>query len=202
MSRVGFPSTTARIRSQREMADFSASARAAGRTVVYTNGCFDILHAGHVTYLEQARSPGDALIVALNSDISVRAVKGPDRPIQPEAARAALLAALACVDCVTLFDETHCADVIRLAKPNVYVKGGDYTIATLNRTERQALKACGVEIAIVPLVQGYSTTDIVAHIVAHQRRAARPDRGAGLHRIPPQTRPPEPVQPRCMACRH
>ena len=165
MSQAPFAPTKRKIRTQQEMAVFSAELRAMGKRVVYTNGCFDITHPGHVTYLEQARSLGDALIVALNSDISVRALKGPKRPILPEADRALLLAALECVDCVTLFDEVRCTGVIELARPKVYVKGGDYTIATLDPSERGALEACGAEIVFVPTVAGVSTTDIIARIV-------------------------------------
>ena len=165
MSQVSFVPTGSKIRSQQEMAAFSAELQAMGKRVVYTNGCFDIMHPGHVTYLEQARSLGDALIVALNSDTSVRALKGAKRPILLEADRALLLAALECVDCVTLFDGMRCTGVIELARPNVYVKGGDYTIATLDPSERAALETCDAEIVFVPTVAGVSTTDIIARIV-------------------------------------
>jgi D-glycero-beta-D-manno-heptose 1-phosphate adenylyltransferase len=165
MSQDTFAPTRHKIRSQQEMAAFSTELKAMGKRVVYTNGCFDIMHPGHVTYLEHARSLGDALIVALNSDVSVRALKGPKRPILPEADRALLLAALGCVDCVTLFDEVRCTGVIELARPNVYVKGGDYTIATLDPGERAALEGCGAEIVFVPIVAGVSTTDIIARII-------------------------------------
>ena len=165
MSQSPFAPTGSKIRSQDDMATFSAELQAMGRKVVYTNGCFDIMHPGHVTYLEHARSLGDALIVALNSDLSVRALKGPKRPILPEADRALLLAALECVDCVTLFDGKRCTGVIELARPSVYVKGGDYTIATLDPSERGALEACGAEFVFVPIVAGVSTTDIIARII-------------------------------------
>lgn len=132
-----------------------------GRRLVLTNGCFDILHAGHVTYLEQARALGDALLVAVNSDRSVRELKGPTRPVNPEQDRARVLAALRCVDYVTVFDSLRVTSVIHTIRPAIYAKGGDYTPDTLDPGERAALDACGVEIRILPLVPGRSTTEIL-----------------------------------------
>ena len=145
----------------RSLAAVSAQFRAQGRRLVFTNGCFDLLHVGHVRYLQQARALGDALLVALNGDSSVRALKGPTRPINSEADRAEVLAALACVDYVTLFHTERVTDVIRAIRPQVYAKGGDYTVASLDPGERGALEEAGAEIRILPLVPGKSTTSII-----------------------------------------
>lgn len=132
--------------------------REAGRPVVFTNGCFDLLHVGHVRYLEEASGLGAALWVGLNSDASVRALKGPSRPVNGQAARAEVLAALRCVEYVTIFDAPRATGLIELLAPEVYVKGGDYTPETLNAEERAALEAAGARIEILPFVAGYSTT--------------------------------------------
>ena len=133
-----------------------------GKRVVFTNGCFDLLHTGHVRYLEQARALGDALIVALNSDSSVSALKGPGRPINNEADRAEVLAGLRSVDAVVVFADSRATQLIRTIRPHVYAKGGDYTVESLNLEERQALEACGAKVQILPLVAGRSTTDTLA----------------------------------------
>lgn len=133
-----------------------------GRRLVFTNGCFDLLHVGHVRYLQQARALGDALLVALNGDASVRALKGPARPINSEADRAEVLAALACVDQVTLFHTERVTDIVGIIRPHLYAKGGDYTVASLDSGERAALEAVGAEIRILPLVPGKSTTDTLS----------------------------------------
>ena len=132
-----------------------------GRTVVLANGCFDILHVGHVRYLEAARSAGDALAVALNSDASVRQLKGEGRPVNLQDDRAEILAALACVDFVTIFDEERVTRLIDQVRPMVYVKGGDYQLETLDHGEREALARCGAEILLVPMVPGRSTTRLI-----------------------------------------
>jgi D-beta-D-heptose 7-phosphate kinase/D-beta-D-heptose 1-phosphate adenosyltransferase len=129
-----------------------------GKRVVLTNGVFDLLHVGHVTYLERAKSLGDLLVVAVNGDASVRALKGPSRPVHSAPSRARVLAGLRPVDFVTVFPEVRAAKVIRAVKPDVYVKGGDYTPATLNAEERAALKSVGAKVRILPFVRGYSTT--------------------------------------------
>lgn len=129
--------------------------------LVLTNGCFDLLHTGHVRYLQQARALGDALIVALNSDRSVQQLKGPMRPVNSEQDRAEVLAALRCVDYVTIFDERRVTDVIKKLKPAIYAKGGDYTIDTLDASERDALNECQAEVKILPLVEGRSTTSLI-----------------------------------------
>jgi D-beta-D-heptose 7-phosphate kinase/D-beta-D-heptose 1-phosphate adenosyltransferase len=128
------------------------------KTVVLTNGVFDLLHLGHVAYLEKARSFGDLLVVAVNADASVRALKGPKRPVNPALARAGVLAALRSVDYVTIFSGKRATAVIMALAPDVYVKGGDYTLATLNAEERGALKKVGAKIKIIPFVRGFSTT--------------------------------------------
>jgi len=139
-----------------------AARRVSGTRVVATNGCFDLLHAGHVTYLEAARNQGDALVVGLNGDASVRALKGPDRPLNPEGDRATVLAALGCVDAVCVFPETRAAHFLSLAQPDVYVKGGDYTLDTLEAEERRIVEDAGGKIILVPMVPGKSTTALRA----------------------------------------
>ena len=132
-----------------------------GRRLVLTNGCFDILHTGHVRYLEEARRCGDALIVAVNSDSSVQELKGPTRPVNGELDRAEVLSALRCVDHVTIFTGKRVTDVIRTLRPSVYAKGGDYTTETLDPGEKGALDEVGTEIRILQLVPGRSTTSIL-----------------------------------------
>jgi rfaE bifunctional protein nucleotidyltransferase chain/domain len=150
-----------KIMSVQELAEESARLRAAGKRVVFTNGCFDLLHVGHVRYLQAARKRGDVLVVALNGDGSVRALKGPERPINPEADRAEVLAALGCVDYVTLFHTPRVTEVIRSVRPHVYVKGGDYTPDSLDAEERGAMGEVGAEVEILALVPGKSTTAVV-----------------------------------------
>lgn len=144
-----------------DLASETARLRAEGRRLVLTNGCFDILHAGHVDYLERARSLGDALAVAVNSDRSVRELKGPDRPVNSEEDRARVLAALRCVDYVVVFEDLRATGVIRAVRPALYAKGGDYTLDTLDPDERAALEEANVDIRLLPLVPGKSTTAIL-----------------------------------------
>lgn len=129
------------------------------RRVVLTNGCFDLLHAGHVTYLQEARNLGDFLVVAVNSDASVAALKGPTRPINSAIDRSLVLAHLRAVDAVTIFEGERVTAVIHALRPDVYVKGGDYRPETLDPGEYAALQECGTEIQIVSLVAGKSTTN-------------------------------------------
>lgn len=138
----------------------------AGKKLVFTNGCFDLLHAGHVRYLAQARALGDALVVALNSDASVTALKGPSRPVTMQEDRAEILKALRSVDAVCVFDEPRVTRLIEAIKPHVYAKGGDYTVASLNPEERAALDFVGAEIEILPLVEGRSTTNTLRKLAA------------------------------------
>ena len=138
------------------------SARAAGRIVVFTNGVFDLLHPGHVRYLQQARTLGDVLIVGLNSDRSVRANKGAGRPITPEAERAEILAALACVDAVVIFDEDTPHDIIAALQPDVLVKGADWAEDAI--VGREVVERRGGRVVRVPVEPGYSTTAIIRKI--------------------------------------
>jgi D-glycero-beta-D-manno-heptose 1-phosphate adenylyltransferase len=136
--------------------------REAGGRVVFTNGCFDLLHPGHVSYLRVARSLGDALVVGLNSDASVRRLKGPPRPVVPEKDRATMLAALESVDAVVIFAEDTPVRLIRELKPAVYVKGGDYRIEDL--PEANVAADIETEIRIIPFEPGYSTSALIERI--------------------------------------
>jgi len=140
--------------------------RTAGQKVVLTNGVFDLLHTGHLYFLQKARALGDAMIVALNSDASVRLLKGPLRPVQTEEERAYALAALACVDAVVIFREPRLTAEIRTLRPDVYVKACDYTVATLDPGEHAALEEVGTSIEFMPYLSGFSTTQLIAKIKA------------------------------------
>ncbi len=141
-----------------------AAMRAAGKRLVVTNGCFDLLHLGHVTYLETARNQGDALLVGVNSDAAVRQLKGPERPVTPEDERAAVLAALESVQGVCIFNEPTATRFLAAAQPDIYVKGGDYTLDTLNQEERRTVERAGGKIVIIPFVPGKSTTALLKKI--------------------------------------
>jgi len=142
-----------------ELRQAVAARQTAGQSVVFTNGCFDILHAGHVDLLEDAAREGDVLVVALNSDSSVRGLKGPDRPVNPQDQRARVLAALAAVDYVILFDEADPGHLIAGLLPDVLVKGGDWTPEAIIGSD--TVKAAGGRIMTIPLKYGASTTDII-----------------------------------------
>lgn len=142
-----------------QIAQFSAVLRDAGARIVFTNGCFDILHAGHVRYLAAARALGDYLILGLNSDASVHRLKGETRPVNDENDRAAVVGALKSVDAVVIFGEDTAEALIDEVRPAVYVKGGDYTRETL--PESRIVEAYGGEVAFIPLVAGKSTTNII-----------------------------------------
>ncbi len=150
-----------KIVTPRELAAIRDQLQSQGKQLVLTNGCFDLLHVGHVRYLAAARALGDALAVAVNGDDSVRFLKGPSRPINPEADRAEVLAALGCVDYVVVFPEPRVTGVIHQVRPHLYAKGGDYTPETLDPGERAALRAAESEVHILPLVPGRSTTAIL-----------------------------------------
>jgi rfaE bifunctional protein nucleotidyltransferase chain/domain len=141
-----------------ELAQRARELRAAGKKLVATNGCFDLLHVGHVRYLQAARRLADVLAVGLNGDRSVRELKGSGRPFNNEGDRAEILAALECVDFVTIFPEMRATKFILAAQPAIYAKGGDYTSETLNAEERAALQEVGAEIRIIPFEKGYSTS--------------------------------------------
>jgi rfaE bifunctional protein nucleotidyltransferase chain/domain len=155
--------TKDKIQSREQLSATVAGWRAQGRQVVFTNGCFDLLHLGHVDYLEQARHLGDALVVGLNTDASVSCLK-PGRPIQDETARARILASLAFVDAVVLFGEPTPLALIELVQPDVLVKGDDYALE--NIVGHELVLARGGQVRTVPLVPDYSTSRIVARIMA------------------------------------
>lgn len=138
--------------------------RATGKKIVATNGCFDLLHVGHVRYLNAARRLGDSLIVGINGDESVHSLKGPGRPVNNQTDRAEIIAALEWVDLVTIFPEMRATKFLELAAPDIYVKGGDYKVETLNPEEGEALKKIGAKIGIIPLEEGYSTSDLLARL--------------------------------------
>jgi rfaE bifunctional protein nucleotidyltransferase chain/domain len=138
--------------------------RANRKRVVATNGCFDLLHVGHVRYLQAARALGDALVVGVNGDESVRELKGAGRPLNDEGARAEVLAALECVDLVAIFPEARATRFIEMAMPDVYAKGGDYTSETLNAEERAVLEKIGAKIRIIPFEEGYSTSKLIEQL--------------------------------------
>ncbi|MEM7144568.1 MAG: phosphoribosylglycinamide formyltransferase [Verrucomicrobiota bacterium] len=150
-----------KISSAAEVAEMGEVLKGRGERLVFTNGCFDLLHVGHVRYLQAARACGDALVVALNGDESVRRLKGPGRPVQEAGDRAEILLALECVDAVVVFEEERVTGLIREIRPQVYAKGGDYTVETLNVEEREALEEVGTAIEILPLVEGKSTSGLL-----------------------------------------
>ena len=148
----------------KELSDRCEKLRSAGKKIVATNGCFDLLHLGHVRYLQAARALGDLLIVGLNGDRSVHALKGAGRPITPESDRAEILAALGCVDLVTTFPEIRATKFLAAVHPAIYVKGGDYTSETLDEEERKILKDLEAAIRIIPFEAGYSTSGLIEQI--------------------------------------
>lgn len=153
-----------KILSAKTLAGWRTALRAAGKKLVVTNGCFDLLHVGHVSYLEAARNQGDALLIGVNGDEAVRALKGEGRPINSESDRAAVLASLQAVDAVCIFPEPQATRFLTQAQPDIYVKGGDYTLATLNQEERQAVESAGGKIVIIPFVPGKSTSSLIEKI--------------------------------------
>jgi rfaE bifunctional protein nucleotidyltransferase chain/domain len=150
-----------KILTLRQLAERAAGIRGKGERLVLTNGCFDLLHVGHVRYLQQAAELGDRLAVAVNDDESVRRLKGPGRPLNESADRAEVLASLEFVDFVTIFPEVRATAVIEAVRPAIYVKGGDYTVESLDPDEVAALKKGGTEIKTLPLVAGKSTTRLI-----------------------------------------
>ena len=138
--------------------------RQAGKRLILTNGCFDLLHVGHVRYLKEARELGDFLAVAVNGDDSVRALKGLGRPLNSETDRAEILAALEAVNFVTIFSSLRATEVIEAVRPAIYVKGGDYTPESLDLGERTALQQVGAKTVILPLVPGKSTSQLIQRV--------------------------------------
>lgn len=156
--------TAAKIIRPQDLPAWRQAGKDSGKVWVVTNGCFDLLHAGHVAYLEAARSLGDALLVGLNGDASVRELKGPTRPLNTEDDRALVLAALECVSAVVVFPEKRAARFLSDARPDIYVKGGDYTLDTIDQDERRAVESGGGRIVFIPFLPGRSTTGLVAKI--------------------------------------
>lgn len=147
-----------------ELSAWRKQFRATGKKLVVTNGCFDILHLGHVTYLENARNFGDALLLGVNGDAGVRELKGAGRPVNSETDRASVLAALESISAVCIFPEKTATKFLAAAQPDIYVKGGDYTLETLNQDERRAVESNGGKIILVPFVPGKSTTGLLEKI--------------------------------------
>jgi len=166
-NRRSFRAAGYKVKRRSELVRLIESEKANGRTVVLTNGCFDILHIGHVRYLQDARALGDLLVVGVNSDDSVRRLKGPDRPVVPEFERVEILSALECVDYVTIFTEETPIELILAIRPDIHVKGGDYRPE--NMPEADAVRAVGGRIEIVSYTstetQGRSTTNLIGQIV-------------------------------------
>jgi len=156
---------SSKIKALSELAQVLDAAKSAGSRIAWTNGCFDILHSGHISYLRKARQVADLLVVGVNSDATVARLKGPSRPVNRQDARAEVLAEMACVDYVIIFDEDSPAALIEALKPDVYVKGGDYTIDTINQAERRIVEGYGGQIQLLGHVEGMSTTAIIERIV-------------------------------------
>jgi len=152
---------SAKILSLSQLRQRANEIRQAGQRLVMTNGCFDLLHVGHVRYLQQARALGDFLVVAVNGDESVRSLKGTGRPLNSAEDRAEILASLEPVNFVTIFPERRATQVIEALRPAIYVKGGDYTLESLDPEEVEALKRVGAEIKTLPLVPGKSTSGLI-----------------------------------------
>ncbi|MCS6844516.1 MAG: D-glycero-beta-D-manno-heptose 1-phosphate adenylyltransferase [Caldilineales bacterium] len=153
-----------RILSLEEAAAWAAELRRQGRRVVFTNGCFDLLHRGHVAYLSEARRLGDALVVGLNGDRSVAALKGPGRPLVPAEDRAAVLAALRAVDAVVIFEDLTAEAVVAALQPDVYVKGGDWAAGDRRPPEAAVVERYGGRVVYLPYLPGRSTSSLVARI--------------------------------------
>lgn len=152
-----------KIKSWEDLCLIAQEWKAKGKRIVFTNGCFDLLHVGHIRYLEKAKSLGDILVVGVNSDRSVREIKGPHRPILPEDERAEVLSGLWCVDYVTLFDEPTPLQLITSLQPHVLVKGGDWTKETV--VGKEVVEASGGKVVIVPFIEGSSSTNIIETII-------------------------------------
>ena len=153
-----------RVLSVKELGDWRRGEKSAGRRVVVTNGCFDLLHVGHVRFLQEARALGDALLVGLNGDGSVRELKGAGRPVNPEVDRAEVLAALGCVDAVVVFPEKRATRFLEAAHPDIYVKGGDYRPEDLDADEQAAVKKTGGQVKVLKLTPGKSTSAVLAKV--------------------------------------
>ena len=157
------PDNPQRILTLSELTAIVQDLRAEGKRLILTNGTFDILHVGHVRYLEAARALGDILVVGVNSDTSARGNKGPGRPVVPGNERAEIIAALRCVDYVTIFDEPTAIHLVQTLRPDIYVKGGDYD-GSKPLPEAEAAHAYGGKVQIIPFVPGHSASDLIAQI--------------------------------------
>ena len=152
-----------KIKQRKELLKIIKDLKAKGKRIVFTNGCFDLLHIGHIRYLEEARALGDFLVVGVNSDSSVRKLKGPQRPVLPEEERAEILSGLGCVDYITLFDEIDPLKLITSLHPHILVKGGDWTKEQI--VGREVVERSGGEVVIIPLVKGVSTSNLIETIL-------------------------------------
>ena len=152
-----------KIKERKELLRIIKNLKARGKRIVFTNGCFDLLHLGHVRYLEKARSLGDVLVVGVNSDSSVRKLKGSKRPILPEKERTEILSGLGCVDYITIFNEADPLKLITSLKPNLLVKGGDWTREQI--VGREVVERSGGELVIIPFVKGASTSNVIGNIL-------------------------------------
>jgi D-beta-D-heptose 7-phosphate kinase/D-beta-D-heptose 1-phosphate adenosyltransferase len=152
-----------KIKGRKELLGIIKNLKAKGKRIVFTNGCFDLLHLGHVRYLEKAKSLGDVLVVGVNSDSSVRKLKGPKRPILPEGERTEVLSGLGCVDYITIFNEADPLKLITSLKPNLLVKGGDWTREQI--VGREVVERSGGELVIIPFVKGASTSNVIDTIL-------------------------------------
>lgn len=157
---------TAKILSTKQLLPWREMLRNSRRKLVVTNGCFDLLHSGHAFYLQEAKRCGDVLLVGITADAGVRKLKGPGRPINSQSDRATLIAALHSVDAVHVFAELEAIQFLKKVQPDVYVKGGDYTLESINQRERKFLEEVGCEIKILPLVKGKSSRSLIEKIKA------------------------------------
>jgi len=158
------PDPASQIMTLEQAVEWREELRRKNLKLVVTNGCFDIMHRGHAEYLYKARCQGDAMLVLLNTDNSVRVLKGPTRPIIDEFNRAYMLCSLKCVDAAVYFDTPRCTDQFRALRPDIYVKGGDYDLSKLNSEERTALQEVGAQFVFIPFVDGFSTTELIRKI--------------------------------------
>lgn len=149
-----------------ELKKISDISKLANHKIIWTNGCFDILHEGHIRYLQKAKELGDILIVGLNSDSSVKALKGPTRPVQNQTSRSIILSSLIFTDFIFITNDTDMCNILRTVKPDVFVKGGDYTLQKMSQDERKIIEDYGGEIVFLELVAGNSTTKILERIAA------------------------------------
>ena len=152
-----------KIKTRKELLRIIKDLKAKGKRIVFTNGCFDLLHIGHVRYLEKARALGDVLVVGVNSDSSVRKLKGPKRPILPEEERAGILSGLGCVDYITIFREIDPLKLITSLRPDLLVKGGDWTKE--QTVGKEVVERLGGEVVIIPFIKGASTSNLIETIL-------------------------------------